>query len=236
LFGFRVFIRHFLSIDRIALKEIAFMRLSLLPENRRFYDLIEKAGHNMTEAVRELHDMLGNSDDLDRKIERIRTIEREGDEIAHMTMAALNRTFLTPFDREDIAFLARRLDDVVDLIGSASIRLRVYSLGEIPPTVNEMSALVLRQSEVVSESLGLLRDRKAMRAILDKSKEVREIENRADDVLCKALGETYNPTPPTIERLVLGLKWQEVYTRLEKATDRLEEIMDTLEGIVLKYG
>jgi uncharacterized protein Yka (UPF0111/DUF47 family) len=212
------------------------MRFNLLPENRQFYDFIEKAGRNMYEAVRELNDLLGSGQELEQKVERIRAIEKEGDEILHHTMAALNRTFLTPFDREDIAFLSGRLDDVVDLIGSASLRLKIYSLNESTSNAREMSAMVLRQAEIVNGSLGLLRDRKTMRGILDRSKEVQEIENKADDVLCIALGETYNPTPPTIERLILGLKWQEVYTRLEKATDRLEEVMDTLEGIALKYS
>ncbi len=212
------------------------MRLSLIPENRQFYDLIEKAGRNMTLALQEWHNFLGSNDRIDQKIDRIQTLVNTGDEINHTTMTALNQTFLTPFDREDIAFLSRRIADVVDLIGSASVRFQVYSIKEITPTVKEMSALALRQSEIVNESLGLLRDHKAMRAILEKSKEVREIEKQADAALCRALGETYNPQPPTIEQLTLGLKWREVYIRLEKTTDRLEEIMDTLEGIVLKYS
>lgn len=212
------------------------MRLSLIPENRQFYDLIEKAGQNMTLALREWHDFLQSDVNLEEKIESIQNYVNVGDEINHTTMVALNQTFLTPFDREDIAFLSRRIADVVDLIGTALIRLRVYSIREITPTVREMSALALRQSEIVNESVTLLRDHKAMRAILDRSKEVREIEKRADEVLCRALGETYNPKPPTIEQLTLGLKWREVYTRMEKVTDRLEEIMDTLEGIVLKYS
>lgn len=212
------------------------MRLSLLPENRRFYDLIENAGNNMTDGVRELNNLLGSSTDREVKLERIRAIEREGDELAHTTLTALNQTFLTPFDREDIAFLTRKLDDVVDLIGSAAARLQIYSLVEVTPICKEMSAMVLHQCEMVNESLGMLRDRTAMRSILEKSKVVREIENRADEILCRGMAETYNPEPPTIEHLILGLKWREVYTRLEKATDRLEEIMDALEGIVLKYG
>jgi uncharacterized protein Yka (UPF0111/DUF47 family) len=212
------------------------MRFNLIPENPRFYDLIEAAGSNMVEAARALDDLLSNYTDLEKKLEHIHELEHRGDEITHSTIDALNQTFVTPFDREDIAFLTRRLDDVVDFIWAASMRLQAYSIEEVTPTAADFGKLILRQSEILSEGLTLLRTRSKMRGIGDLSREIHTIEHRADEVLRGALASRYDSGPYTMESLVLGLKWSEVYTILEKATDRAEDIADTLQAIMLKYA
>ncbi|MFH1679492.1 MAG: DUF47 family protein [Candidatus Eisenbacteria bacterium] len=212
------------------------MRLSLVPENRRFYDLIEEAGENMVEAARALNELLANYADVDRKLAHIHELEHRGDEITHKGMDELNRTFVTPFDREDISFLLRRIDDVVDQVWAASVRVQAYSIQEITGTASAFGKIILRQSEQINRGLGMLRDRKKMREILEISQEIHALENQADEVLRVALAKRYNSGPHSVETLIRGMKWSEIYTILEKATDRAEDITDTLQAIVLKYA
>jgi predicted phosphate transport protein (TIGR00153 family) len=212
------------------------MRLSLVPENRRFYDLIEAAGDNMDEAVRALNDLLQNYTDVAKKLERLHELEHKGDEITHRMMDELNKTFVTPFDREDLAFLTRRLDDVVDFAWAAAVRLEAYSIEQITPTALDFGKLILRQSEILKQGVGMLRSRDKMQGILEISKEVHDIENQADVVLRKALAKRFNSGPHTVDTLIHGMKWSEIYGIFEKATDRAEDIADSLQAIVLKYA
>jgi len=212
------------------------MRFSLVPENRRFYDLVETGADNMVTAARALNDLLSDYNDVPAKLERLHDLEHRGDEITHKMIDELNRTFITPFDREDLSFLARRLDDVVDFAWAGAVRLEAYSIERITPTAVEFGKLILRQAEVLDESVHLLRDRKKMRGILAIAREVHELENLADVVLRRTLAKRYSSGPHTIETLILGMKWSEIYGIFEKATDRAEDIADTLQGIVLKYA
>jgi hypothetical protein len=212
------------------------MRLSLVPENRRFYDLIEGAGENMVEAARALDALLLNYSDIEQKLAHIHELEHKGDEITRKGMDELNQTFVTPFDREDIAFLLQHIDDVVDQIWAASVRLQAYSVQEITETAAAFGKIILGQSELISRGVRMLRDRKKMRDVLQFTQEVHVLENKADDVLRNALAKRYNSGPHTVETLIRGMKWSEIYTILEKATDRAEDIADTLQAIVLKYA
>jgi hypothetical protein len=162
--------------------------------------------------------------------------EKEADEARRILIDELNRTFVTPFDREDIAFLMRRLDDVVDFSWAASVRLQAFSIETITETAISFGRIICRQAEILSESLVLLRKRHQMKEILGLCREVHALENEADVVLRGALAKRYNATPHTIEGLILAMKWSEIYGILEKASDRAEDIADTLQSIVLKYA
>jgi len=212
------------------------VRISLVPENKKFYDLIEMAGDNMVEATRMLCSVLNEYHELDPKLERLHELEHKGDEITHEAITSLNQTFVTPFDREDIAFLMRRLDDVVDFSWAASVRLQAFSIETITETAISFGRIICRQAEILSESLVLLRKRHQMKEILGLCREVHALENEADVVLRGALAKRYNATPHTIEGLILAMKWSEIYGILEKASDRAEDIADTLQSIVLKYA
>lgn len=212
------------------------MRLSLVPENRRFYDLIEEAGENMVEATRALVDLLTNYSDVEQKLAHIHELEHKGDKITHKGMDELNQTFVTPFDREDISFLLQHIDDVVDQVWAASVRLQAYSVEEITETAAAFGKIIHSQAEAIHKGIAMLRDRKKMRDIFEFMQQVHVLENKADDVLRNALAKRYNSGPHTVETLIRGMKWSEIYTILEKATDRAEDIADTLQAIVLKYA
>jgi predicted phosphate transport protein (TIGR00153 family) len=212
------------------------MRLSLVPENRRFYEFLEEAADNMVESMRAVEDLLRHYTDLRVKLERLHELEHKGDEITHRMIDELNRTFITPFDREDMAFLVRRIDDVIDFAWAGAVRLETYAIEEVTPTALEFGRVMLAQAEVLRNAVGMLRDRQAMRGIMTISREVHDLENQADAVLRQALASRYNSGPHTVESLILSMKWSEIYANFEKATDRAEDVADSLQGIVLKYS
>jgi hypothetical protein len=212
------------------------MRLSLIPENRQFYDLIEAAGKNVLEAAHVLDALLNDFTEVDAKLERLRALEHKGDEITAEAINALNQTFITPFDREDIAFLIRRLDDVVDFAWDAAMRLQAYSVGQVTETAIAFSRIICRQAEIIAGSLALLRKRGRMGEITAICKEIHKLENQADEILRGALAKRYNSAPHTVDGLINAMKWSEIYAILEKATDRAEDIADTMQGMMLKYA
>ncbi|UCF78862.1 MAG: DUF47 domain-containing protein [Candidatus Eiseniibacteriota bacterium] len=211
------------------------LRLKLTPEGNRFYQLIENAGANMAEAARALVELLSETGETAQILEQIRALEHEGDEITHEVMRALSRTFITPLDREDIAGLAQKLDNVVDRIWAAALRLSLYGMSPVTPIARRFGELVLKQTEAIAHALPSLRNRKKMAGLANINVEINRIENEADELLHEGLVQSF-ARQESVEDVVLGLKWREVYSFLEQATDAGEDVADTLESIVLKYS
>ena len=119
-------------------------RFRLIPQDERFFDWFNRAAQNNLEAAQLLLDLLEHYEDVDRKARHLKDIEHRGDELTHQMFTALNRTFVTPFDREDIGALASALDDVIDWIEEAAGRLRLYQLLEDATDKCEHVATVIR--------------------------------------------------------------------------------------------
>jgi predicted phosphate transport protein (TIGR00153 family) len=162
-------------------------------------------------------------------------VEHWADEVTHLIMAALNRTFVTPLDREDIAGLAHALDDVLDYMEAALTRMRLFKLRQPSPLAKELARIVLQQSEALNRTIPLLRHKSEMHGIQDCLVEVNRLENEGDRLLERALATLYDDVPD-IAALIDRLKWREVYELLETATDRAEDVANVLEAIVLKNG
>src|SRR3990170_2861495 len=122
----------------------------LIPRDGRFFELFKRSADNTLEGARLLSEMLEHCDDLDRKARHLKDIEHTGDEITHEIFRALNRTFVTPLDREDISHLATALDDVIDWIEEAGRRLRMYRITEPTPLARQFGRVILEQAELVA--------------------------------------------------------------------------------------
>jgi predicted phosphate transport protein (TIGR00153 family) len=206
--------------------------LSLIPQERRFYDLFERASANLVESSLALRALIEDFTEVQQKVEHIRDLEHVGDSITHDLMNLLRRTFITPLDREDISEIANSLDDVVDLIDAAAVSMVLFRVESPKEKARELAALIVSCAEVVDRAIGKLRSRKEYQSMLQDSIELNSLENEADQVLRAALMELFdNHTDP-----VEIIKWREIYEQLETATDRCEDLADVLEGIVLKYG
>lgn len=167
------------------------------------------------------------------KVAEIKRLEEVGDGIIHGIMTALHKTFVTPIDREDIATLGERLDDIVDSIEEAARIMVEYRIDEPTEHAKELSRIILSCSESLQQAMSLLPSKgSTLQGILPLAQDINTLENKADQVTSRAIGELFNSDVSPI----YVLKWKEVYTLLEGATDFCEDAANMLEGIVLKHA
>jgi uncharacterized protein len=208
-------------------------RIGLFPREERFFDLFERNAHNLVEGAKALLLALENPDSLDMQRAHLTEVEHWADEVTHQVMAGLNRTFVTPLDREDIAGLAHALDDVVDFMEAALTRMLLFHIRTPTPLARDLARIILRQTEAIDRAMPLLRQKSEMGNIHDYLVEINRLENEGDRLLESALSTLYDDVPD-LAGLVDRLKWREVYELLETATDRAEDVANVLEAIVLK--
>ena len=207
-----------------------------LPHDEQFFDHFEEAGKNAAEVTEVLTRVVGNGSDRDRDIRLLRDLEHRGDEITHRIFSALNSTFVTPLDREDIRDLAVKFDDLVDDAEEAGKRLGLYRLSESTEPARLLARILHEQTETLAKAVPLLTNvGKNGEQIRRHVVEIHRLENEADDALNEALAALYD-TATDIPSLVTCIRWGELYGLLEDATDRAEDVADVLEGIYLKHG
>jgi predicted phosphate transport protein (TIGR00153 family) len=168
---------------------------------------------------------------IEARAKEIYELEQDGDILTHDIMKKLNRTFITPIDREDLYALASRLDDVLDLIWAAVDRLTVFKLKESTKEAIEMSKDLLMTVEVMHKAIKKLKE-KNYSHVQEYCIEVNRLENRIDRGFRDALGKLFDDFKDPI----LIIKWKEIYQHLEDASDRCEDVANTLEAIVLKHA
>ena len=204
-----------------------------LPRDDRFFDYFQDAVLNAREVAELLVDLFDHYHDVERKVRRLRELERRGDEITHQIYNALHRAFITPFDREDISDLASRIDDFVDYIEETARRMWLYRVDQPTEPSKLLARLIGEQAIAIVEAVALLSDHKQSDKLLRYVVEINRLEDEADDVLNNALAVLYDGVTE-IPALITAIRWGELYQDLEVATDRGEDVANTLEGIVLK--
>ncbi len=209
------------------------MRLSFLPREERFFFMLHQSAMNIQKVSTRLQELMEDYTDVPAKVAEIKTLEEFGDQVIHDIMAALHRTFVTPIDREDIAMLAERLDDVVDAIEEAARCMLEYRIETPTAYAVQMAAIICRCGEELAKAVGLLHFRGArLKELLPHAVELNRLENEGDHVTSRALGELFSDGGDTMTIL----KWRDIYAYLEQATDRAEDAANVLEGIVLKHA
>jgi predicted phosphate transport protein (TIGR00153 family) len=207
-----------------------------LPRDEQFFTYFRDAAANAAEVAAVLSEVVELGDDIERQVRRLRDLEHRGDEISHQIFRALNSTFVTPLDREDIRELTAVLDDFVDDLEEAGRRLLLYRLSESTEPARLFARILREQATILVEALALLEEVGKQAAALKRHVvEIHRLENEADDALSHVLATLYD-TASDIPSLVRCIRWGELYGLLEDATDRAEDVADVLEGIVLKHG
>jgi predicted phosphate transport protein (TIGR00153 family) len=207
-----------------------------LPQNEKFYEHFQAAASNALDVAQLLHDIFTRQEDTERKVRRLHDLEHRGDEITHRVFSALNSTFVTPMDREDIAGLAGELDEFVDMMEEVGARKWLYKLDEMPEPSRLLSRILIEQATLIETAMAKLPELgKQGQALKQQAVELHRLENEADDALNNALATLYDGVTE-VPALIRALRWGELYGLLEDATDRAEDIGDRLEGIVAKYA
>ncbi len=205
------------------------MRLKILPREESFYDLFEKAAANLSEGARLLAKLLTDFHDPEAAHAEIRQREHEGDEITHQIIRALNTTFVTPFDREDIHHLASNLDDILDAIEAVSDLLVLHRIENILPEMRQQAEVLSRAADQVQQAMSEIRGF----AGLDKYwVEINRLENEGDRVYRKTVAKLFSGEYKAMD----VLKWKDLVDQLEAAIDGCEDVANTLESIVLKHA
>lgn len=203
---------------------------SVIPKEMGFYDLFERAARNAQEGAIRLAELLGEGVDRREFAKRIKDLEHVGDQITHDLVTLLNRTFITPLDREDIHGLATRLDDIIDLTDLASNRLILYGIEEPTEDSRKLAQVLGQSTSALLDAVVLLRDLKNAGKIMQKCIEVNTHENEADRITRHALAALFDNGHDA----GVIIKWKDVYQDIEAATDRCEDVANILEGIVIK--
>lgn len=204
---------------------------SLLPKNEKFFDLLIESSQNMQIAATKLTELMVDYTNVEKKVEDIKSVEHVGDDLIHDIMRRLHRTFVTPIDREDIALLGERIDDVVDAIEEAARYMLDFGVKAPTDSAIEMARLISSSADELTKAVRMLnRGASKFAEILPVTVEIHRLENEADQVASKALGALFSGGTEPLE----VLKWREIYATLELAADQAEGAATVLEGIVLK--
>ena len=205
------------------------MGFRLIPREERFFDDFVAMAEQIRVGARLLEEMLAPDHPVWDKADEIKEVEHKCDFLTHEVMQRLNRTFVTPFDREDIHALARSLDDVMDAIDASAAFVRLYRIDRVRPDARELARIIMASVEQVHRAMqGLER----LRGVTDPSVEINRLENEADRTHQAAVSRLFaeENDPLTI------MKWKEILDFLEDATDRCEDVANVIEGVFVKHA
>lgn len=204
----------------------------LMPKSDAFFDDFDAQATATVEGARLLQALLDDFTDVPRKISAIKDVEHRGDEVTHRAFARLHQQFITPFDRAEIHRLLGRIDDVLDLADAASERLLRYEIKSILPEARELGAVIVASTVKMQEAVNALRHIKQPQQILEACREIKRLENQADTILRSAMAKLFKSGVDVLEII----KWKEIYDLLESATDRVEDVANVIEGVVLEHA
>jgi len=201
--------------------------LQLIPRDAQFYDMFAEVAKRLTGVATLLHEAFEDPSHLEEKVAQIKTLEHEADNLTHDIIDRIDRTFVTPFDREDIHELAGSLDDVVDLIDGAARRAVIFHIKVARPHGIALSEVLLRSARTIEETVRHMKDPKAVSA---GNRQLKLLEEEGDSVFHEALDVLFSNATDTL----LVVKWKELYDKIEDAIDQCEDVGNVLQSISLK--
>jgi predicted phosphate transport protein (TIGR00153 family) len=204
-------------------------RFSLIPREGKFYEDFKMFADQIRKAARLLEQMIAADPPEADKAHEIKEIEHQCDFLTHEVIQRLNKTFVTPIDREDIHELARALDDVMDEIDSAAHLIPLYRITKIRSDARELVRVIVEQCDEIRKAVEALEERKG---VMERAIEINRLENEADRIHKTAIGALFAEERDPI----VVLKWKEIFDVLERATDRCEDVANLLENVVDKHS
>ncbi|HKB44368.1 MAG TPA: DUF47 family protein [Chitinophagaceae bacterium] len=205
-----------------------------MPKNKVFYELFEKVAGNAAKMGTMLRDIVAEPD-FDKRaslISQVEDLEHANDELTHSIFTELGRNFITPFDREDIHYLASSLDDIADFIYAAAKKINFYRVNPNDTGMQKMSELIEQSAQQVLIAVKELRDMKNMRNITEALVKINSIENQADDIFDMSIEKLFDSEPDAKE----VIKKREIYQVMEIVTDKCEDASNVIESIIIKYA
>jgi predicted phosphate transport protein (TIGR00153 family) len=209
-----------------------FIKKILLPKEDKFFPLFTELADLAKEGAEALGKIVESAEPASEHnlFREIKTLEKKGDDVAHAVFDALDTTFITPFDREDIHHVVSKMDDILDFINSASQQIKLYKPKNLHPQYKEMVAIIIRGCEQVRIATSELHNLKKPGKISDACVKINELENLADDIYHQLLSGLFETEANAIELI----KNKEILETLEMACDSIEDVSDILKTIIIK--
>ena len=204
-------------------------RFSLIPREEKFYRDFLAMADQLRGGARLLEEMFTTDPPIADKAREIREVEHKCDFLTHEIIQRLNKTFVTPIDREDIHSMARALDDVMDAIDDVATLIPLYHINSARPGVRELTRIISASTEQIQNAVQAL-ERRA--GVLERTVEISRLENEADRAHQRAVGQLFDEEHDPIA----VMKWKEILDLLERTTDRCEDVANLLENIVVKHS
>lgn len=205
-----------------------------MPKDRVFYSLFEEVAETMAQMGKMLKEVV-KEPDFDKRaalISRIEDLEHVNDDLTHKIFTELGRNFITPFDREDIHYLATALDDICDYIFASAKKINFYKVNPNDQGIQKMADLIDLSTVNIKIAVKELRDMKNLRVITEALVKVNSIENQADDIFDLSIDRLFETEPDAKE----VIKKREIYQVMEIVTDKCEDAANVIESIIIKYA
>jgi predicted phosphate transport protein (TIGR00153 family) len=206
----------------------------LVPKDKKFFPMFESQADLIVQAAGKLNEIFLTEDHEKHAVlfKIIKDLENQGDELAHQIFDELDKTFITPFDREDIHQLTSKLDDVLDFINGTSQRIRLYKLRDFPAEFVKFSEVLQQGGMEIRNAVGELYNLKRPEMIRQACIRINEVENQADDLYHHVISDLFENEKDAIELI----KKKEVLQTMERASDRMEDVADVLKTIIIKVA
>jgi len=200
---------------------------SLFPREEDFFTLYRKQGALVRLGCDQLSEMMTKFDRLEERAKQLKETEHQGDLITHELFERLNRTFITPIEREDIHDLASGLDDVLDAVEAIASRLVLFNIQKPTPEAQQLTSIVAQSGIQIEMAVAALKD---FKNLMGFSIEINRLENEADAISRQVVADLFSGRHEILD----VLRWKEIYGRLESAADQCEDVANAIESIVLK--
>ena len=208
------------------------MAFRFFPKTFNFFDLFEKQVSHAVDAACFFKEVVSRGYVSEEALSRMAAIEHQGDEVAHAIMDQLNKTFITPFYREDIYALAKQLDDVIDMINNILSRLRIYNITAVDKNLVEFTVVIEQSVRAVARAVGGLRNIKNVQVVFDACVEINRLENVGDSMRDRVLSELFaNSQDP-----IAVIKWKDIYQDAETVLDVCEDVSHVVDSIMVKQA
>lgn len=205
----------------------------LVPKDKKFFPLFEEASSNLVQLASILHEAVNLPlKERDILFQKIDELEQRGEDITRQTNLELSKNFITPFDREDIHSLITSIDNVADNLHGASSRMRLYQVGKITKSIRKLTEINLEACQNIDNAVKELRDLKKMKNITDACSRISKLESKSDSVYDKAVADLFENE--TDAKNII--KYKEVLSVLETATDKCKRVASVLESISVKHS
>jgi len=208
------------------------MAINFVPKEVKFFDYLNLQAENLVKATGYFRSILKNGVMDEASARKIHELEHEGDTLSHEISDMLNRTFITPIDREDIYTLANQIDDVMDLLNAMAGRMKLYKLDPGDEYFSQFIDIIDQSAAALANAIKHMHDTKRVRRVLDHCIETHRLENLGDSLREKAISRLFESEKDPI----MVIKWKEMYDTAEGTLDKCEHVAKVIESILVKHG